>query len=357
MKFFYIEYIKEYREQIRKGMISQPSVFALENNTSFSDVIALKKNIHNDSFNIYHDTNSVYFDNIENYEYLYNNLCDEYSKKKYIQYYTHQTLNSPYYNAPFNMDLVREKQEEVLQYKDLKYPSINATVIGKLEVFNLKKLGYDIKLWINPIGVIIDFVLEQYRYKDILNTKEDDVVIDCGGATGDTALYFSAKGASKVYVYEFIKSSLDLMKKQLKLNPSLENKVKIINKAVWETSNLELSYEDKGNCSFVGEKDKYSQKVYTQNIDDMVNEQNAPKIDLIKMDIEGAEYSALLGAKKTILKYKPNLAISIYHKKDDLYTIPKLIKEILPQYDFYFDYYTDGRYEAMLYAVYHKENI
>ncbi|NQY54200.1 MAG: FkbM family methyltransferase [Campylobacteraceae bacterium] len=360
MKNFYIEYIKEYRQQIRKSMINKPSIFAFENQDSidFITISNLQKNLKiefNNNFNIYHDTESIYLDNIEEYEYLYNNLADEYSKKMYVQYFTAQTLNSQHYSSPFDTQYVIEKEKELKECIDNSHKAIKVPVIGELNVFNLQSIGFNLKLFIEPIGIIIDFLLEQYRYKNILNTKQDDVVIDCGGATGDTALYFASKGASKVFVYEFIESSVDLINKQLKLNPSLEDKIKIIEKAVWERSNIELSYEDNGNSSFVGEKGKYSQKVYTQNIDDMIKEQNVSKVDLIKMDIEGAEYSALLGAKQTILKYKPNLAISIYHKKDDLYTIPKLIKEILPQYEFYFDYYTDTRYEAMLYAIHKKD--
>ena len=362
MKNFYIEYIKEYREQIKKGMVSEFSIFTIETDKkiNFDDIVTLQQNIKDksmDSFNVHHETTSVYLDNIEEYEYLYNNLKDDYSKKKYIQYYTHQTLNSQYYNAPFDMELVTNKLHEIKQHLDSSYSSISDKVIGKLDVYNLKELGFEVKLWINPIGIVIDFILEQYRYKNLINTKKDDIVIDCGGSTGDTAIYFAAKGAKKVYVYEFIQSSTDLIEKQLRLNTHLEDKIKLINNAVWEKSNIELSYEDKGNSTFVGEKDKYAEKVFTLSIDDLVENEKMSTVDLLKMDIEGAEYSALLGARRTIQKFKPNLAISIYHKKDDLYTIPKLIKKMLPEYDFYFDYYTDGRYEAMLYAVYNKSNI
>ena len=47
------------------------------------------------------------------------------------------------------------------------------------------------------------------------------------------------------------------------------------------------------------------------------------------MDIEGAEYEALLGARGTISKYRPGLAISLYHRPADLWQIPLLINEML----------------------------
>ena len=69
------------------------------------------------------------------------------------------------------------------------------------------------------------------------------------------------------------------------------------------------------------------------------------------MDIEGAEYKALLGAEKTIKKYKPKLAICIYHKPEDVWEIPWLIHQFNPNYKFYLRHYSLTSPETVLYAI------
>lgn len=50
------------------------------------------------------------------------------------------------------------------------------------------------------------------------------------------------------------------------------------------------------------------------------------------MDVEGYEEKVLLGARKTIKKYKPVLSFSAYHKPDDRQRLPRVIKSIRPDY-------------------------
>ena len=75
------------------------------------------------------------------------------------------------------------------------------------------------------------------------------------------------------------------------------------------------------------------------------------KVTFIKMDIEGAELEALHGCKETIKKYKPKLAICIYHKQSDLIDIPLYIKELVPEYKLYIRHYCNCGAETILYAV------
>jgi hypothetical protein len=71
----------------------------------------------------------------------------------------------------------------------------------------------------------------------------------------------------------------------------------------------------------------------------------------IKFDIEGAEHDALLGATATLQSDMPVLAVSAYHKPEDLWDLPLLIRAIRPDYRMYLRRYSDERWETVLYAV------
>jgi len=71
----------------------------------------------------------------------------------------------------------------------------------------------------------------------------------------------------------------------------------------------------------------------------------------IKMDIEGVEYEALQGARNMIEKYKPDLAIAVYHSIDHFYTIPSLIHSWNLGYKFYLRTHSSCCMETILYAV------
>ena len=71
----------------------------------------------------------------------------------------------------------------------------------------------------------------------------------------------------------------------------------------------------------------------------------------IKMDIEGYELKALIGAKESIRKYRPRLAVCVYHKAEDIFDVSKCILDIHNDYKLYFRSYHMASTEAVLYAV------
>lgn len=73
--------------------------------------------------------------------------------------------------------------------------------------------------------------------------------------------------------------------------------------------------------------------------------------DILKMDIEGAEISALKGAKNLIRDTTPNLAVSVYHAASHLTEAFRLISNMHPHYKYYLRHYTEGYTETVLFAV------
>jgi len=69
------------------------------------------------------------------------------------------------------------------------------------------------------------------------------------------------------------------------------------------------------------------------------------------MDIEGSELQALQGAINTIKKSRPKLAVSVYHKRSDIWDIPMFLLGIHPDYRFYLRTYSFTGNETVLYAI------
>ena len=90
-------------------------------------------------------------------------------------------------------------------------------------------------------------------------------------------------------------------------------------------------------------------KVTSVTLDDDIKE----KVTLIKMDIEGSEEQALIGAINHIKKDTPKLLIAVYHNHDDLWKLPKLIDTINPNYKYYLRYFGNKYYptEVVLMAL------
>lgn len=290
-----------------------------------------------------------YLDDLEKYKIAYDWLEDDFSKQRYLQYLSFKLISSNWLEFDINHlkwdEATKEISKCIMERKS--YPQINK--MGAL--YDLSAIGHNVKIIGHPRVISILFILQQYSYKNLFQVNQNDIVIDCGGATGDTALWFASMGASKIYSFEFIKSSIEMITEHLKLNPGFVDKIEIVKAPVWSVSGEELSYIDKGNASQVAKKGVYPNSIITQSIDDLMASKNDDHVDLIKMDIEGAEIPALEGAKETIKKYKPKLAISVYHKSDDLLKIPEYIKSLNPDYKFYFECYTNVGWEAVLYAI------
>lgn len=305
---------------------------------------------------------SVRFLQIEKYlvnlENAYSLLEDEYSKKMLVDIFAYKIIGHRRLKLSVNNCKYTEKLK-IAQLLMVGDESIRIDFMGwNLRKFDLENIGYNLKLFSLPNGILGTFINKQYEYNKInpaIRVKKGDYVIDAGGCWGDTAIYFAheAGESGKVFTFEFIPSNLRIMKKNINMNDHLRDRISIVKNPIWQSSEKRMFYVDNGPGSSVNEEKQCETAVEipTLSLDDYFLEKKIPRIDFVKMDIEGAELDALKGAEELIKKYRPILAISIYHKPEDYYQIIEYINSLSLGYRFYLDHFTIHLEETILFAV------
>lgn len=186
-----------------------------------------------------------------------------------------------------------------------------------------------------------------YFPREIVSLKKDEVFVDCGGYDGDTTLAFveTVKGRyEKIYFFEANTVSFNMAVERTK---HLQN-IELINKGVYsKNTTLYFRETDFDQSCYVSEEPISDIEIEVVKMDSVIK----GRISFIKMDIEGSELEALKGAHKIIEKYKPTLAISIYHKDSDIFEIPLYIKNLNLGYKFYVGHHATTLYETVIYAI------
>lgn len=107
------------------------------------------------------------------------------------------------------------------------------------------------------------------------------------------------------------------------------------------------SYIQSNTSANIYQRNKSEITVNICALDDIVDER---EVGFIKLDIEGAELDALHGAERTIIRDKPFLALSVYHRNGDVLALMTFLHEIVPEYKFWLRHYGPLHYETVLYA-------
>jgi FkbM family methyltransferase len=97
--------------------------------------------------------------------------------------------------------------------------------------------------------------------------------------------------------------------------------------------------------------DKGENTIDVRSIDSFVKERSLEKVDMIKLDIEGAEMHVLRGALETIKSHRPVLCIAIYHSCEDMVQIPLFIKDSYSDCEYYLGHYSKTYWDTVLYVV------
>ena len=158
--------------------------------------------------------------------------------------------------------------------------------------------------------------------------KDGGIVIDCGACDGLTATKFAGLGY-KVYGFEMDKINFEIAKKLA------AEKGFIVENFGLGSYTHEMKYTHvEGNIGASNLNSDGTETARIITLDSYVSEKRLPSVDFIKMDVEGAELDVLRGAADTIARFKPILALSAYHKFDDLWTLMNFVKSVRSDYEF-----------------------
>jgi FkbM family methyltransferase len=166
--------------------------------------------------------------------------------------------------------------------------------------------------------------------------RAGDIVLDCGANVGVYTKEALESGAKLVVAIEPAPENLECLRRNFS-NEIAAGRVIVYPKGVWDKDDyltLNIAPDNPAADSFVirPEASHPGQKLPLTTIDKLVAELRLARVDYIKMDIEGAEQQALIGAGKTLAKFKPRLALSTYHRPDDPERIPTLVRQARPGY-------------------------
>lgn len=195
----------------------------------------------------------------------------------------------------------------------------------------------------------------EHYFNDITRDYPVRCMVDCGAYNGDTveaAAGFYAD-LDTVIAFEPDRQNMGRLKQMAGRTGLPVKNWSFIEKGSW-SEKTELCFKADGQASCVSGDGEA--RIPADTIDHVLAGMAPVKVDFIKMDVEGSEKESLSGACETIRKDHPVLAVSVYHKIEDLYEIPRMIEDIgggglEGGYAYYLRYHGANLYDVVLYAV------
>lgn len=164
-----------------------------------------------------------------------------------------------------------------------------------------------------------DYDLRGQYFYDIVQLDKDEVFVDAGCYNCGTDIEFAEKCPDYEEIISFEPDPVQYDNcTKISQTKAIRNHT-IYNIGLWNEEN-ELSFRQGGSSGCLSQEGTI--KVKLDALDHILQ---GKKVTFIKMDIEGAELEALHGCRDTIIKYRPKLAICVYHKPEDIIEIPSYI--------------------------------
>ena len=302
----------------------------------------------------FYDRHAAYFNfllrNVEHFYHARQLLEDETSRVLYDQLILFRILGHLHVRLPFN---TAENRAHLLTAESWRVEDTeDIGAFGPLSIF-LVPGGGDIRVKGWKENVTWTFLYRQYYFERggvKIQPQPGDHVIDAGGCFGDTALGFADSVGERghVYIFDPLPKHCAIMRQVQSLNPALAPRMSVFPAGLSDLRN-DVAPLPEDNLINPGARIAVAD-MPTTTIDEIVLNDNIPRIDFIKMDIEGSELSALRGAESTIRRCRPKLAISLYHRPEDFFSIPSWIDSLDLGYRFFLEHYSIHQEETVLFA-------
>lgn len=183
-----------------------------------------------------------------------------------------------------------------------------------------------------------------------------DVVLDCGAYIGDTAeVFLSRANLRSVYAVEGMSRNYDRLKQwisEFHHHNVIPFKVFLGAKDGQVTMSVmdDDAQVDPRSTGVLDAGGSFSELVDVTTIDKIFFDKSQ-HVDLIKIDVEGADLDVLQGGENTIKRNLPNLMVAGYHTLDHLWKIPQYIKSISNEYSVYAGHHDKCIHEIEFYAT------
>ncbi len=176
-----------------------------------------------------------------------------------------------------------------------------------------------------------------------------ETVIDAGAFDGATSLDFAHRVGREGRVHALEPSARNVARLEDAVAGSAEGgRVVVHALGCWERSGVLALGGDEDDPSQLRVAER-GERIRVTSIDELVRGHRIRRVDWIKLDVEGAEREALLGAEETLASHRPKLAVCVYHRPDDLWQIPSWLAE--RDYVLFLGHHGQNLYDTVCYAV------
>ena len=203
----------------------------------------------------------------------------------------------------------------------------------------------------DPSAIIDSMLREQYRLSGLVEAERGDVVLDIGAYKGETALWFADQVGPEGLVLAMepsVQTGVILRQNVVRNRSPAAAPIVILPCAAGARKGTDRFIATGGSASGLGVRGETM--VATTTVEAVVTEQHLSRVDFIKMDIEGGEVDALKGAEETLKRFTPRLAISVYHRPNDLPDIVALVRQACSCCRLYLSHKSPGLGETVLFA-------